>query len=302
MRWSQYYLFTTREVPNDAEVISHQLMVRSGMIKKVAAGIYNYLPLGWRSLTKLMDIVRREMNAAGAIELMLPNIQPAELWQESGRWQRYGKELLRIKDRHDREFVFGPTEEEVITDMVRRDVKSYRQLPFNLYQIQTKFRDEIRPRFGLMRGREFIMKDGYSFHVDDADADREYWRMFEAYKRIFTRLGVKFRPVEADSGAIGGSFTHEFHVLAGSGEDAILSCTACEYTSNAEKTEAPALPFAYANEPVLELKREHFHTPGIVAMEEQAKAFKDADHNGLPLDHASKFYLYRATQGEKTWD
>src|SRR5215210_8474772 len=214
MRWSQYYLFTTREVPNDAEVISHQLMVRAGMIKKVAAGIYNYLPLGWRSLTKLMNIVRREMNAAGAIELQMPAIQPAELWQESGRWQRYGKELLRIKDRHDREFAFGPTHEEVITDLVRRDVKSYRQLPFNLYQIQTKFRDEIRPRFGLMRGREFLMKDAYSFHADDADADREYWRMFEAYKRIFGRLGVKFRPVEADSGAIGGSFTHEFHVLA----------------------------------------------------------------------------------------
>jgi prolyl-tRNA synthetase len=185
---------------------------------------------------------------------------------------------------------------------VRKNVKSYKQLPINLFQIQTKFRDEIRPRFGLMRGREFIMKDGYSFHTDDADADREYWRMFEAYKRIFRRLGVKFRPVEADSGAIGGSFTHEFHVLAGSGEDAILSCSACEYTSNAEKTEAPTLPFAYASEPVLDLKRAHFHTPGIVQMEEQARAFRDADHNGLPLDHCSKFYLYRATRGETTWD
>ena len=232
----------------------------------------------------------------------MPTVQPRELWQESGRWQFYGRELLRFKDRKGADFCLGPTHEEVVTDIVRKNVKSYKQLPINLFQIQTKFRDEIRPRFGLMRGREFIMKDGYSFHVDDADADREYWRMFEAYKRIFTRLGVKFRPVEADSGAIGGSFTHEFHVLAGSGEDAILSCSACEYTSNAEKTEAPALPFAYASEPVLDLKHAHFHTPGIVQMEEQAKAFKDADHNGLPLDHASKFYLYRATKGETTWD
>src|SRR5947209_4709478 len=302
MRWSRFYLYTTREVPNDAEVISHQLMVRAGLIKKVAAGIYTYLPFGWRSLQKLMAIVRREMNAAGAVELSMPAIQPAELWVESGRWQRYGKELLRIKDRHERDFVFGPTHEEVITDTVRRDVKSYRQLPINLFQIQTKFRDEIRPRFGLMRGREFIMKDAYSFHVDDADADREYWRMFEAYKRIFKRLGVKFRPVEADSGAIGGSFTHEFHVLAGSGEDAILSCSACEYTSNAEKTEAPKLPFKYSSEPVLELQRAHFHTPGIIAMEEQARAFKDDQHDGLPLDHASKFYLYRATKADATWD
>ena len=232
----------------------------------------------------------------------MPTVQPRELWDESGRWQFYGRELLRFKDRKGADFCLGPTHEEVVTDIVRKNVKSYKQLPINLFQIQTKFRDEIRPRFGLMRGREFIMKDGYSFHVDDADADREYWRMFEAYKRIFGRLGVKFRPVEADSGAIGGSFTHEFHVLAGSGEDAILSCNACEYTSNAEKTEAPTLPFAYASEPVLELKPAHFHTPGIVAMEEQAKAFKDAEHDGLPLDHASKFYLYRATKGESTWD
>ena len=179
----------------------------------------------------------------------MPIVQPRELWDESGRWQFYGKELLRFKDRKDADFCLGPTHEEVVTDIVRKIIKSYKQLPINLFQIQTKFRDEIRPRFGLMRGREFIMKDGYSFHVDDADADREYWRMFEAYKRIFTRLGVKFRPVEADSGAIGGSFTHEFHVLAGSGEDAILSCNACEYTSNAEKTEAPQLPFPYARSP-----------------------------------------------------
>src|SRR2546421_8005734 len=209
MRWSQSFIPTLREVPSDADVVSQRLMMRAGMIRKVAAGIYTYLPLGLRSVQKLEAIVRQEMNRAGAVELLMPAIQPAELWMESGRWQKYGKELLRIMDRHERDFVFGPTHEEVITDTVRDAINSYRQLPVNLYQIQTKFRDEVRPRFGLMRGREFIMKDGYSFHVDDADADREYWRMFEAYKRIFTRLGVKFRPVEADSGAIGGSFTHE---------------------------------------------------------------------------------------------
>ena len=302
MRQSKLLLQTYREAPRDADVVSQQLMMRAGMIQKVAAGIYDYLPLALRSIRKFEDIVREELNRDGCQELLLPTVQPRELWEESGRWQFYGRELLRFKDRKDADFCLGPTHEEVVTDIVRKIVKSYKQLPINLYQIQTKFRDEIRPRFGLMRGREFIMKDGYSFHVDDADADREYWRMFEAYKRIFRRLGVKFRPVEADSGAIGGSFTHEFHVLAGSGEDAILSCNACEYTSNAEKTEAPALPFPYASEAVLELRPGHFHTPGIVAMEEQAKAFKDAEHNGLPLDHASKFYLYRAAKGDSPWD
>ena len=232
----------------------------------------------------------------------MPAVQPAELWQESTRWSFYGKELLRFQDRKGADFCLGPTHEEIITDIVRRNIKSYKQLPINLFQIQGKFRDEIRPRFGLMRGREFIMKDGYSFHVDDACADREYWKMFEAYKRIFGRLGVKFRPVEADSGAIGGSFTHEFHVLAGSGEDAILSCDSCEYTSNIEKTEAPKLPYPHGDETELPLRAAHFQTPGIIAMEEQAKAFKDESHNGLPLTHASKFYLYRATKGGETWD
>jgi len=302
MRQSKLLLQTYREAPRDADVVSHQLMMRSGMIQKVAAGIYDYLPLALRSIRKFEHIVREELVRDGAQELLMPTVQPGELWQESGRWQFYGRELLRLKDRKGADFCLGPTHEEVVTDIVRKNVKSYKQLPINLFQIQTKFRDEIRPRFGLMRGREFIMKDGYSFHADDADADREYWRMFEAYKRIFRRLGVKFRPVEADSGAIGGSFTHEFHVLAGSGEDAILSCTACEYTSNAEKTEAPTLPFAYTSEPVRDLQPAHFHTPGIVQMEDQAKAFKDADHDGLPLDHASKFYLYRATRGATTWD
>jgi prolyl-tRNA synthetase len=302
MRQSKLLIQTFREAPRDADVVSQQLMMRAGMIQKLAAGIYDYLPLALRSIRKFEDIVREELIRDGCQELLMPVVQPRELWDESGRWEFYGKELLRLKDRKDADFCLGPTHEEVVTDIVRKLIKSYKQLPVNLFQIQTKFRDEIRPRFGLMRGREFIMKDGYSFHVDDADADREYWRMFEAYKRIFTRLGVKFRPVEADSGAIGGSFTHEFHVLAGSGEDAILSCNACEYTSNAEKTEAPRLPFPYATEQVLELQPAHFHTPGVIAMEEQAKAFKDADHSGLPLDHASKFYLYRAAKGETTWD
>jgi prolyl-tRNA synthetase len=293
---------TYRETPRDADVVSQQLMMRAGMIQRVAAGIYDYLPLALRSIRKFEAIVREELQKDGCQELLMPTVQPRELWDESGRWQFYGKELLRFKDRKDADFCLGPTHEEVVTDIIRKIITSYKQLPLNVFQIQTKFRDEIRPRFGLMRGREFIMKDGYSFHVDDADADREYWRMFEAYKRIFGRLGVKFRPVEADSGAIGGSFTHEFHVLATSGEDAILSCDSCEYTSNAEKTEAPALPFKYASEPVLDLKPAHFHTPGIVSMEEQARAFRDDTHDGLPLDHASKFYLFRLTKGDQISD
>jgi len=302
MKQTRTLIQTLRETPKDADVVSQQLMMRAGMIQKVAAGIYNYLPLAYRSIKKFEQIVREELERDACQELLMPMVQPSELWQESGRWQFYGKELLRFKDRKDGEFCLGPTHEEIITDIVRRSIRSYKQLPVNLFQIQGKFRDEIRPRFGLMRGREFIMKDGYSFHTDDADADREYWVMFNAYKRIFSRLGVKFRPVEADSGAIGGSFTHEFHVLAGSGEDAILSCDACEYTSNIEKTEAPQLAFPHAAEAVLPLQKAHFATPGILNMEDQAKAFKDDTHDGLPLDHASKFYLYRATKGEQTWD
>jgi prolyl-tRNA synthetase len=302
MKQSKFLVHTYRETPRDADVVSQQLMMRAGMIQRVAAGIYDYLPLALRSIRKFEAIVREELQKDGCQELLMPTVQPRELWDESGRWQFYGKELLRFKDRKDADFCLGPTHEEVVTDIIRKIITSYKQLPLNVFQIQTKFRDEIRPRFGLMRGREFIMKDGYSFHVDDADADREYWRMFEAYKRIFGRLGVKFRPVEADSGAIGGSFTHEFHVLAASGEDAILSCDSCEYTSNAEKTEAPQVPYAYASEPVLELKPAHFHTPGIVSMEEQAKAFRDDTHQGLPLDHASKFYLFRLTKGGQTSD
>lgn len=241
MRYSQYLLNTVKETPADAEVISHQLMLRACMIKKVAAGIYNYLPFGLRALRKVEQIVREEMNRSGAIELLMPAVTPGELWEESGRWQQYGKELLRLKDRKGAEFCVGPTHEEVITDIVRKEIKSYRQLPLNLYQIQTKFRDEIRPRFGLMRGREFIMKDAYSFDLEDAGADLSYDKMYQAYRRIFERCGLKFRAVEADSGAIGGSFSHEFMVLADSGEDAIVSCDSCEYAANVEKAELNAV-------------------------------------------------------------
>ncbi|MDY0269385.1 proline--tRNA ligase [Trichloromonas sp.] len=237
MRYSQYLLNTLKETPADAEVVSHQLMMRAGMIRKLAAGIYNYLPLGLRSIRKVEQIVREEMNRAGAIELLMPMVVPAELWQESTRWEQYGKELLRLKDRKDADFCLGPTHEEVVTDIVRREVRSYRQLPLNLYQIQSKFRDEIRPRFGLMRGREFIMKDAYSFDVDEAGADVAYDKMYQAYRRIFERCGLRFRAVEADTGNIGGSSSHEFMVLADSGEDAIVSCDSCEYAANVEKAE-----------------------------------------------------------------
>ncbi|MGD2115075.1 MAG: proline--tRNA ligase, partial [Acidobacteriota bacterium] len=222
MRWSQYYLFTTREVPSDAEVVSHQLMVRAGMIKKIAAGIYTYLPFGWRSIRKLEEIVRRELDVAGSVELTIPVVQPAELWQETGRWDEYGHLLLRMKDRHEREFCFAPTAEEVITDVVRKDVSSYRQLPINLYQIGDKFRDEIRPRFGLMRGREFIMKDAYSFHADDASLDATYEAMEAAYRRIFETCRLEYTVVEAETGEIGGSDSHEFMVLADTGEDQVV--------------------------------------------------------------------------------
>ncbi len=297
MKQSKLLLQTLRETPKDADVVSQQLMMRAGMIQKQAAGIYSYFPLALRSIRKFEQIVREELGKDGCQEILMPTVQPAELWQESGRWTFYGKELLRFKDRKDTDFCLGPTHEEVVTDMVRRTVRSYKQLPMNVFQIQTKFRDEIRPRFGLMRGREFIMKDGYSFHVSDADCDREYWAMFNAYKRIFARLGVKFRPVEADSGAIGGSFTHEFHVLAGSGEDGILSCSACDYTSNIEKTEAPQLP-AGEHGAAAGLQRNHFQTPGIVGQAEQAAAMKDAEHDGMPIAQTSKFYLFHAVYAE----
>jgi len=244
MRSSRFFFATLKEAPADAEVISQKLMLRAGLIKRAAAGIYTWMPLGLRVLRKVENIVREEMNKAGALELLMPAVQPAELWQESGRWDKYGPELLRFKDRHQRDFVIGPTHEEVITDVVRRDVKSYRQLPLHLYQIQTKFRDEIRPRFGVMRGREFLMKDGYSFHSSFEDLKREYQSMYDTYSRIFTRLGLQFRAVAADTGSIGGTGSHEFHVIAETGEDDIAYCPESGYAANVELAEAlaPATP------------------------------------------------------------
>lgn len=240
MRSSQYLLSTVKETPADAEVISHKLMLRAGMIRRVASGMYTYLPTGVRVLRKVEQIVREEMNKAGAIEVLMPMVQPAELWQESGRWDKMDAELLRFKDRHTRDFVLGPTHEEVITDLVRREITSYKQLPLNLYQIQTKFRDERRPRFGVMRAREFLMKDAYSFHLSQDSLQQTYDAMFQAYCNIFTRLGLDFRPVLADTGAIGGSMSHEFHVLAASGEDAIAFSDASDYAANIEMAEALA--------------------------------------------------------------
>jgi prolyl-tRNA synthetase len=269
MRWSRYFVYTLRDNPSDAEVISHQLLARAGMIDKVAAGIYTYLPLGWRSVEKLMRVVRDEMNAAGAVEVVMPSLAPAELWQESGRWQAYGKELLRIRDRHERDFVFGPTHEEVITDAVRRRVTSYRQLPVNLYQVTTKFRDEIRPRFGLMRGREFIMKDAYSFHVSPASLDETYRAMERAYRKVFDRCKLRYTAVEADTGNIGGSESHEFMVLADTGEDAVVAC-GCGYGANLEKATTrpiappPAWPGTTPAGP------EAVHTPGTTSVPDVA--------------------------------
>lgn len=236
-RYSQFFIPTLKEVPAEAEIISHQLMLRAGMIRKLAAGIYNYLPFGLMALKKVEGIVRQEMDRAGAIEVLLPEVQPGDLWMESGRWDYYGPELLRFRDRHNRESCLGPTHEEVITDLVRREIHSYKQLPIILYQIQTKFRDEIRPRFGVMRAREFTMKDAYSFDIDEEGANRSYELMNAAYGAIFRRCGLKFRAVEADTGAIGGSFSHEFMVLADTGEDDIVSCQNCPYASNLEKAE-----------------------------------------------------------------
>ena len=250
MRTSQLLLATVKETPADAEIISHQLMLRAGMIRKLAAGLYTWLPLGLRVLRKVEAIVRDEMNAAGAQEVLMPAIQPAELWQESGRWEQYGPELLRLRDRHQREFCFGPTHEEVITDLIRRDIRSYKQLPANFYQIQTKFRDETRPRFGVMRAREFLMKDAYSFHLSEDSLRETYEVMYQTYTRIFTRLGLAFRAVRADTGSIGGSASHEFHVLADSGEDAIAFSTESDYAANVELAEAlaPTTPRAAAAE------------------------------------------------------
>lgn len=269
MRASLLHLPTLREPPKDAETVSHQLLVRAGYIRRVAAGIYSFLPLGVRAVEKVKQIVREECNRAGAQEVFMPAIVPAELWQESGRWSQYGPELLRLKDRKQAEYCVGPTHEEVVVDLVRKDVKSYKQLPVNLYQIQTKFRDEIRPRAGLMRGREFVMKDAYSFDATQAGAHTSYHKMYDAYCRIFTRMGLDFRPVEADTGNIGGSMSHEFQVLAESGEDAIVSCDSCSFAANVEK--APLQPVAPADTAVQTPAFAAVETPGAKSIEQVCK-------------------------------
>ena len=288
MKASHAHLVTLKEAPADAEIVSQKLMIRAGMIRRIAAGIYTWLPLGLRSLRKVEAIVREEMNRAGAVEVLLPVVQPAELWQESGRWEHYGPELLRFKDRHQRDFVLGPTHEEVITELVRRDVKSYRQLPRHFYQIQTKFRDEIRPRFGVMRAREFIMKDGYSFHADFTDLEREYRNMYDTYTRIFTRLGLKFRAVAADTGSIGGTGSHEFHVIADTGEDDIAYCPASDYAANVELAEAlpPPGPRPEPREPLVKV-----HTPGVKTIADLVAFLK------IPVERTVKAIVVEGEDG-----
>ncbi|MGY6268617.1 proline--tRNA ligase [Achromobacter denitrificans] len=289
MRASNYHINTLKEAPSEAEVASHQLMTRAGMIRKLAGGIYTYMPLGLKIIRKVEAIVREEMNAAGAIELLMPVVQPAELWQESGRWEQYGAELLRIKDRHQRDFVLQPTSEEVITDIARNEIHSYRQLPLNFYHIQTKFRDERRPRFGLMRGREFTMKDAYSFDRDEAGAQRSYDTMFNAYMRIFGRLGLEFRAVAADTGSIGGTRSHEFQVIADTGEDLLVYNAESDYAANIELAEAPTL-YATRGEPAQAMA--DVPTPGAAKCEDVARLL------GLPLERTIKSIVL-ATDGEK---
>lgn len=288
MRLSQFPLSTLKETPNDAEVISHQLMLRAGMIRRLASGLYTWMPLGLKVLRKVEAVVREEMNAAGGVELLMPTIQPGELWQESGRWEQYGPELMRLTDRHDREFCYGPTHEEVITDLARRELKSYKQLPINYYQIQLKFRDEIRPRFGVMRSREFVMKDAYSFHMDQASLQQTYDGMYQAYTNIFTRLGLKFRAVDADTGSIGGQASHEFHVLADSGEDAIAFCPDSDFAANIEK--AACLPSTEPR-PVASAELEKVATPS------QHSIDAVADYLNLPAQGIAKTLLVKAAEG-----
>jgi prolyl-tRNA synthetase len=287
MRYSKYFIPTLRDDPADAEVISHKLLLRAGYIRRVTSGVYDYLPMGLRVLRRIEAIVREEMNRAGAQEILMPMVQPTELWEKSGRLEKYGPELLRFHDRHAHQSCLGPTHEEVVCDLVSRELRSYKQLPINLYQIQTKFRDEIRPRFGLMRGREFVMKDAYSFHVDDESLAREYQHMFATYTRIFTRLGLNFRAVEADTGSIGGSDSHEFHVLAESGEDLIAHCSDCDYAANVEK----AVSLRSAPEGIAAAMTE-VATPGKTAAEDVA-GFLDVDPSML-----LKTLVYRLTGGE----
>ena len=288
MKASRFFIGTLKEAPADAEVVSHKLMVRAGMIRRVAGGIYSYLPVGLRSIRKVEAIVREEMNRAGALELLMPAVQPAELWQESGRWKQYGPELLRFKDRKEADFVMGPTHEEVVTDIARNQIKSYRQLPVNFYQIQTKFRDEIRPRFGVMRGREFTMKDAYSFDKDQAGLDESYRKMFEAYVRIFTRIGLEFRAVAADSGAIGGNKSQEFHVIASTGEDDIAYCPNSNFAANVEAAEA--LPLIAERAAPREAMTKTA-TPG------KAKCEAVAEFLGIPLERTIKSIVL-ATENE----
>lgn len=285
MRFSACYIPTLKESPADAEVVSHKLLLRAGMVRRLTSGLYTYLPLGLRVMEKISRIVREEVNAADYQELLMPMVQPADLWKETGRWEHYGKELLRFKDRNNRDYCLGPTHEEVITDLVRGEVRSYRQLPVRLYQIQTKFRDEIRPRFGLMRGREFIMKDGYSFDATDAGAEASYRAMHGAYTRLFQRLGLRFRAVEADSGSIGGNFSHEFMVLADTGEDTIAFCHDCDYAANVERAEvlwkgAPATAVCPPAEQV--------PTPGAHSAEDVAALL------GVPAAQVVKTMLFKA--------
>jgi prolyl-tRNA synthetase len=288
MRLSQYPINTLKETPAEADIVSQQLMLRAGLIRRLAAGIYTWLPMGLRTLAKVERIIREEMNRAGALELLMPAIQPAEIWQESGRWTKIGADLLRLKDRHDRDFCVGPTHEEVITDIARRELKSYRQLPVNFYQIQTKFRDEIRPRFGVMRAREFIMKDAYSFHMDEASLCVGYEAMHQAYTRIFTRMGLNFRAVQADSGAIGGSESQEFQVLADSGEDAIAFSDGDDYAANLET--AIALPPA-AGRPAPREQLKKVPTPGVRTIDDLSKSLS------LPAEKTVKTLVYEGTDG-----
>lgn len=287
MRVSKLYAPTLREVPAEAEVVSHQLMLRAGFMRKAAGGIYTYLPLAWRVLKKIERIVREEMDAKGSQELLMPIVQPAEIWQESGRWDVYGAEMFRLQDRHNRCFCLGPTHEEMVTTLIRGDVRSYRQLPLSVYQIQNKYRDERRPRFGLMRGREFIMKDAYSFDRDEAGLDKSYQDMYDAYTNIFTRCGLNFRPVEADSGAIGGSGSHEFMVIADSGEAEIVFCKSCNYAANVEKAEL--FPLEAAEEALLD--KEEVVTPDCKTIADVCAYLK------LPVDHSVKAVAYNSEKG-----
>ena len=286
MKTSKFHLVTTRETPADAEIASHRLMLRSGMIRKLTAGIYSWTPLGWRVLKKVERIVREEMDRAGYLEMLMPAVQPAELWQETGRWDDFGSQLLKIHDRAGRDYVFGPTHEEVITDLARNELRSYKQLPVTFYQIQTKFRDEIRPRFGVMRAREFLMKDGYSFHIDEKSLDETYWEMYEVYSRIFTRAGLEFRAVRADTGAIGGSQSHEFHVLAESGEDQIAFSTGSDFAANVELAEAVA-PEGERPEPAVDMRV--VDTPDAFTIDDLVEQFDQ------PIEKTVKTLVVEAT-------